>query len=247
MRTGAVGGILGALAVRSVAFRLERGIGWAGIGRNFASTSAPTPPVNADTALMEAITRNWVTKWVHHNGLCPWSAQTLVGNRLRVVAITEDPLVPEGLAVVENKFIDECKLLISEHRDNNSPANSSPETTLLVLPKLTNFMDFLDVEEHLEGLLEEYDLDPDIQIASFHPEYQFDGTSPEDVENFTNRSPYPLLHLLRVEQVSSAIKNAKFSTDDVWKRNIELMKSMGCEKVMKIQQEIIETATKGTP
>jgi hypothetical protein len=73
------------------------------------------------------------------------------------------------------------------------------------------------------------------QIASFHPDYQFEGTDPDDAENYTNRSPYPLLHLLREESLERAI--AEFAdVDQIPTRNIELMNSLGQGKLKVLLQ-----------
>jgi hypothetical protein len=77
------------------------------------------------------------------------------------------------------------------------------------------------------------------QIASFHPNYQFGGTDPEDVENYTNRSPYPMLHLLREDSLEKVIANYP-DTDQIPTRNIKLMNSMGQDKLNEIMQACVK-------
>jgi hypothetical protein len=203
-------------------------------------------PVDAPDPLIESIVRSWVMQWVHKLGLCPWAGQVLVQNRLRIVTIRDDPLTPRGLEAMEAKLIAESKLLLPKTSDTSQSTPKSiesPHTTLLVLPKLNESFDtFLSITEHMEGKLEEYDLDADIQIASFHPEYQFAETPPGSVENYTNRSPYAILHLLQVEQVAEAIASVHGDTSYVYKKNIILLKAMGLERVQKFQQSILQQA-----
>jgi len=106
--------------------------------------------------------------------------------------------------------------------------SSSKETTaLLIIEKgLESFEEYLDVYYSLEAYVENTGLSNEIQLASFHPAYQFSGTQPSDAENYTNRSPLPLIHILNVEEV----KNAIASHPDIHQiplHNIALMKKLG--------------------
>ena len=87
---------------------------------------------------------------------------------------------------------------------------------LLIHPHvLQNFLDYNDFLDVADATLDALDLGDDIQIASFHPSYQFAGTSPDDVENCTNRSPYPMLHLLRQASVDRAVARVSGHGDDL--------------------------------
>ena len=86
--------------------------------------------------------------------------------------------------------------------------------------------------------MEEEGKDTEIQVASFHPQYQFAGTSAESVENWTNRSPFPMIHLLRVADVRSALKKFSGDTDDIWCRNQEQMRTLGACKIQNINAKI---------
>lgn len=104
------------------------------------------------------------------------------------------------------------------------------ETLLLIHPLV--FEDFLDYNDFLvdaEDLLAKLDLEGVIQIASFHPQYQFEGTEPGDIENYTNRSPYPMLHLLREESLERAVESVP-DTDAIFERNIDTMKKLGLKR-----------------
>ena len=103
------------------------------------------------------------------------------------------------------------------------------DTTLLVLPQaLPDFLDFNDFLDEADAVLDELDPDGDIQIASFHPDYQFGGTEPDDVTNYSNRSPYPILHFLREDSVERAVE-AVPEAADIFERNMETLRALGTE------------------
>lgn len=170
--------------------------------------------------------RQWVESFVVELNLCPFVKREWVNNRVRLFAtnvVTEEQL----LEVLQT----ELELLNSD---------AAVETTLLIHPEV--LQDFYDYNEFLnlaDSLLIEMDLEGVYQIASFHPNYQFGGTDPDDVENCTNRSPYPMLHLLREDSLEKAI--AKYpDVDQIPIRNIELMNSMGQDKLSEIMQVCIK-------
>lgn len=101
------------------------------------------------------------------------------------------------------------------------------ETTLLIHPYvLGDFLDYNDFLDVAEALVEQLDLEGVIQVASFHPRYQFAGTDADDVTNYTNRSPFPVLHLLREESVERAV--AAFpGVDQIYQHNIDAMRRLG--------------------
>ncbi len=110
------------------------------------------------------------------------------------------------------------------------------ETSILIHPYvLQDFYDYNEFLNDVDILLVEMKLEGIIQIASFHPEYQFSGTQPDDVENYTNRSPYPSLHLLREASVEQAVANYPM-VDQIPARNIELMKRIGKEKLQAVMK-----------
>lgn len=161
--------------------------------------------------------RQWVETLVVGMNLCPFAKRELVNNRVRFVttpATTEEDLLMA--------LQDELEFL------NSDP---SIETTLLIHPQvLQDFYDFNDFLNFADGLLQEMDLEGVYQIASFHPDYQFGGTEPDDAENYTNRSPYPVLHLIREESLEKAIASHP-DVDGIPERNIALMNEMGTEKL----------------
>ena len=109
-------------------------------------------------------------------------------------------------------------------------AGSQPEvceTTLLIHPwVLTDFIEYNDFLGICDQVVADLELEGVLQVASFHPQYQFAGTQPDDIENFTNRSPYPVLHLLREASVERAVE-AVGDTEEIYRRNIRTLRALG--------------------
>ncbi|MEX2476553.1 DUF1415 domain-containing protein [Marinobacter sp.] len=162
-------------------------------------------------------TQKWVEDVVVGYNLCPFAKRELVRNRVRFVvsdAQTEDELL-QSLHAELQRLDDEPDV----------------ETTLLIHPGVLQAFDayneFLDAAD---GLLSYLDMEGVYQIASFHPDYQFADTEPGSAENYTNRSPFPMLHLLREASLEAAIDSYP-DVDDIPQRNIELMDKLGEEKM----------------
>ncbi len=101
------------------------------------------------------------------------------------------------------------------------------ETTLLVHPwVLADFVEYNDFLDVCEAEVIELGLDGKLQVASFHPQYQFAGTEPTDIENYTNRSPFPMLHLLREASIDRAVA-AVPDTGEIYRRNIRTLRKLG--------------------
>jgi len=119
----------------------------------------------------------------------------------------------------------------------NEADPESCETTLLIHPwVLADFIEYNDFLEVCDATLVELGLEGELQIASFHPQYQFSGTRPDDIENCTNRSPYPMLHLLREESIERAI-SAVPDTDEIYRRNIRTLRGLGHEGWQKLWRD----------
>lgn len=98
---------------------------------------------------------------------------------------------------------------------------------MLIHPEvLHDFLDYNDFLELADQLLEDLDLDGQLQIASFHPDYQFAGTELDDITNFTNRSPYPTLHLIREDSIDEAVK-AFPQAEAIFEANMSTMEKLG--------------------
>lgn len=170
-------------------------------------------PAAADQAVVDA-TRTWLKEVVIGLNLCPFAREVYVTERIRyVVSAATDS---EALRV---ELAEELRLLT-----RLDPA--ATETTLLIHPGvLGDFLDYNDFLDLAEATLAELGLDGVLQIASFHPAYQFAGTEPDDVTNRTNRSPYPMLHLLREASVTRAVETYP-DADKIPERNIETMRRL---------------------
>jgi hypothetical protein len=160
--------------------------------------------------------RQWVETLVVGMNLCPFAKREMVQNRVRFSTTTST--AEEQLLIALQA---ELELL------NTDP---SVETTLLIHSGvLQDFHDYNQFLGHADSLLVEMGLEGIYQIASFHPDYQFDGTSPDDAENYTNRSPYPMLHLIREASLERVI--AEYQADKIPARNIALMNELGQDKL----------------
>ena len=173
---------------------------------------ADTAPDGSDPI---AETRRWLEQIVIGLNLCPFAKAVYVKDQVRFVlsdATTVEALVEE--------LAEELVLL------RDTPAEQI-DTTLIVHPDvLTDFLDYNDFLDNADAAIEALDLQGILQVASFHPQYQFAGTLPDDIENCTNRSPYPTLHLLREDSVSRAVA-AYPDADVIVDRNIETLRTLG--------------------
>ena len=162
-------------------------------------------------------TRAWVEHAVVGLNLCPFAKAPMVKGQIRyVVSDAADP------RVLLDELCAQMKALVAA-----DPALI--ETTLLIHPNvLGDFLDFNDFLDAADAALEELGLDGVLQIASFHPHYQFEGTEPDDVSNASNRSPYPTLHLLREASVDRAVE-AFPEAEAIFENNLHTLEALGAE------------------
>jgi hypothetical protein len=164
-----------------------------------------------------ADTRRWLERAVIGLNLCPFAKAVHARGQVRWVL--SDATTPAAL-------LEELGEELLRLRD--TPAEEV-DTTLIVHPQvLADFLDYNDFLETADALVESLQLDGVLQVASFHPGYQFAGSAPDDVENFTNRSPYPTLHLLREDSVSRAVE-AFPDPEVIVERNVETLRKLGVE------------------
>lgn len=160
-------------------------------------------------------TRHWLEKAVIGLNLCPFAKAVYVKNQVRLVvshARHADDLLEE--------LDKELDLLVA------TPAEEI-DTTLLIHPTLfDDFLDFNDFLEIAEGVVDEHGLEGVVQLASFHPKFQFEGTEPDDIGNFTNRAPFAILHLLREDSVERAVE-AFPQADAIFETNIATLEKLG--------------------
>lgn len=159
-------------------------------------------------------TREWVERVVIGLNLCPFAGQPWRTGRVLIEVSPAEH--PEALA----EDLADALLTLSRSKPTDC------ETTLLVHPRvLVCFYDYNDFLDVADQLLEQMGLAGEFQIASFHPAYQFAGTKPEDRSNATNRSPYPMLHLLREASVEAATARLDHP-EAIYERNIDTLRSL---------------------
>ncbi|EWH02571.1 DUF1415 domain-containing protein [Halomonas sp. BC04] len=162
-----------------------------------------------------AATRTWVEHFVVAHDVCPFAGRELARDTIRYVEVEASEWEPALLTLIE-----EC------HRLDETPA---VETTLLVLRHgLGDFDDYLDFLAVAEALMADQGYEGIYQLASFHPDYCFEDVEPDDPANFTNRSPWPMLHLLREASLEQALAHHA-DPEAIPERNIELMRRLGSE------------------
>ena len=170
-------------------------------------------------------TRDWVEHFVIQLNLCPFAKRVFDEEKIRYVVLKS------------HQIEDLTKMLLDELYFLSKTDPDRIETTLMIFPNLlAEFDDFYNYLDITDEILLEMDMVGDFQIASFHPNYQFAETEPDAPENFTNRSPYPILHLLREESIEKALKSYP-NPENIPKRNIETMKKLGLEKLKNWKNE----------
>lgn len=164
-----------------------------------------------------AATRQWLEKAVIGLNLCPFAKAVYVKEQVRFVVSRAPHL--DGLLEDLDRELDFLAAAAPEEVD----------TTLLIHPTLlADFLDFNDFMQLAEAAVGEHGLEGVIQIASFHPAFQFEGTEPDAIGNYTNRAPFPTLHLLREASIARAV--AAFpDAETIYERNIETLERLGTE------------------
>lgn len=173
-----------------------------------------------------AATKHWLEAAVIGLELCPFAKAVHTQDLIRYAVSSAE--TPETLLA---DLLRELQVLAEA-----DPAEI--ETTLLIHPDaLTDFLDYNDFLDVADAALEDLGLAGVIQVASFHPQYQFAGTAPDDIENYTNRSPYPMLHLLRESSVERAV--AAFpDASRIFEKNIETLRRLGLEGWKRLRIEL---------
>ena len=176
--------------------------------------------LNADPVI--AKTREWIDKIVIGLDLCPFAAASIARQGLHIVhcrARTEDDL--------SNAVAGELRVLASLE-------GRALDGSLLVHPEvLTDFTAYNQFQDHCEALLDEMGLVGEFQIASFHPSYRFADTAENEAGNYTNRSPFPMLHLLRESSVSRAVESHP-DPAGIPDRNVRRLEAIGVEALREL-------------
>lgn len=171
-------------------------------------------------------TKRWVETVVIGLNLCPFASKPFREDKIRYLV----QATPDRTHLVD-KIVLEATLLADEEV-------TDVETTLIIHPDmLSDFMDYLDFIEYIEEVLVGIGLEGVIQVASFHPEYQFEGTQKGDPENYTNRSPFPMIHLIREASVSRAV-DLYPDVEKIPEQNIKTMNELGKAGIQKLLQQL---------
>ena len=169
-------------------------------------------------------TRHWLEQAVIGLNLCPFAKAVHIKQQIRYVV--SEATTPQQLYA---SLLSEIEFLLAADPEQI-------ETTLLIHPHvLQDFLDFNDFLDVADALLLELQAEGILQVASFHPAYQFFGTRPDDIENYTNRSPYPILHLLREASIERVLETYP-DTDDIAERNIDTLQKLGLAGWKKLMQ-----------
>ena len=171
-----------------------------------------------DERLVIERTRRWIAEIVIGLNLCPFARRVFDAGRIRyAVSPATTP------AALLDDLANELRALAG---------SDEFETTLLIHPRvLGDFLDYNDTLADADALVDTLRLRGVIQLASFHPAYQFAGTEPDAVENYTNRSPYPMLHLLRESSIS-AVADDEEALLEIPERNVETLRALGREGIL---------------
>ena len=164
----------------------------------------------------------WLESVVVGLNLCPFAAPVLRADGVRI-AVGDGETAEDGVQLA----LEEAVRLLED-------VDPSVSTTLVALPRgAEDFERFLDIVATVEEALEEAGAGGVLQVATFHPDYQFEGTEPEDVTNYTNRAPVPILHLLREADVEEAVDSHP-DPEGIPERNMARLEELGLEDVRRL-------------
>lgn len=179
--------------------------------------------MNKDQNLIDRIVVNqtycWVKSVIIKHNFCPFARRELERNSIRYCVNRDTELEPALQAV-----IDEC-ICLDDNKDT--------ETTLLIFSEgFSDFDDYLDLVELAQDLLADQGYEGIYQLASFHPNYCFEGAEQDDVANYTNRSPYPMMHLIREASMEKALESYP-EPEKIPERNVEYARELGMEEMQR--------------
>jgi uncharacterized protein len=173
-----------------------------------------------------AQTSQWINSVVIGCNFCPFAAKAMLRKSIRYVVLPEATL-PGALEafIAELQYLDQT---------------ADIETTLVIFPShFTDFEDYLDLVELAEDLSAEQGYEGVYQIASFHPAYCFAGAADDDPANYTNRSPYPMLHLLREDSITKAVAHYT-DPEGIPERNIAFAREKGLRYMQLLRAACLE-------
>ncbi|CAH0539693.1 DUF1415 domain-containing protein [Vibrio marisflavi] len=168
---------------------------------------------NSETLIIEQV-EAWLENVVIGLNLCPFAAKPQRNGQIRIVV---------SQAKIEELLLED---ILQEMHKLQSTTVSELETTLVVTPYMLNdFYEYNLFINWIDAMLEQQQLEGEFQVATFHPDYCFAGNEPEDVGNLTNRSPYPIFHLIREDSLEKALKHFP-NPETIPDTNIETVSSL---------------------
>jgi hypothetical protein len=164
-------------------------------------------------------TRRWLDQMVVGLNLCPFSSSVIARNQVyyAICDATTD-------ALLKQFYVNELQRLLGTNE------NDIATSLLMFTQGLEEFDDYLTLLDWFQQLLEQAELTEHVQLASFHPQYQFEGVAADDLSHFTNRSPYPTIHLLRQDQMTKVLAHVS-NPEKIYTDNIDTLKSLGRRQV----------------
>jgi len=189
--------------------------------------SMPASELTPPRVEVERKTLEWVRTFVVGLNLCPFARPLIASDALRLIVCeaTEDEVVAAAL-------LDEIELI-------QKASETQVATTLIVFPNaLKEFEDYLAFLDGANQLLEEMELLVSLQLASFHPDYQFAGEPEDAASHYTNRAPFPMIHLLREDMVTRALKTFP-NPEQIPERNIQTLEALGRERIHQMLASLV--------
>ncbi|GAA0400173.1 DUF1415 domain-containing protein [Cocleimonas flava] len=188
-----------------------------------------TKPTSVTKSEAITHTKNWLNTVIIEHSICPFAKREFVNNTIHYELIQQTGEGKQTEQQLEQLIIN-CEKL-----DNDA----SIETALLIFPdSLSDFDDYLDFVEIADALMHKQGYEGIYQLASFHPQYLFADSDENDPSNYTNRSPYPMLHILREASLEKVLESYP-NPENIPERNIELTRSLGLETMQKLLAECI--------
>lgn len=181
----------------------------------YRRTMSSSPVFPPDAVIADTV--RWLERAVIGLNLCPFAKG--VHTKGQIHYVVSEATDARGLLEDLQRELEALAEISAEKRD----------TTLLMAPQcLEDFLDFNDFLELADELIDAMDLGGILQVASFHPQFQFDGTEVDDVTNCTNRAPYPTLHLLREDSIDRAVEVFP-EAESIYERNMHVLEELGAE------------------
>jgi uncharacterized protein len=174
-------------------------------------------------------TEHWLRGFVIRLGLCPFASLPYQQKRIRITECGST-----DASDISHKLLEEARRLLVVSSD-------SLETTLVVIPEgLTDFFAYLEVAEMIEEQFIQQGYEGVLQIATFHPNYRFADSLPDDPADFTNRSPFPMFHLIREDSITAAVETYP-GIEEIPERNKALLRKMGHNDIKQWLSNILKT------